>query len=195
MAPAASRNEAAIVEALGPVLAGRRGVALEVGSGTGQHAAAFAAAFPGLDWQPSDPFDTHLDSIRAWVAHAARVNLRAPIWLDAAEDWPKLGPLTAVFSANVIHITPWAVATGIVRGAAQALEMGGALIFYGPFKEGGRHTGEGNARFDASLRAQDPSWGVRDLDDLTALTDAAGFGPPDIHQMPANNRLVVFSYE
>lgn len=174
------------------LLADLTGLVVEVGSGTGQHAAAFATAFPGLDWQPTDPFDEHLDSIRAWVAHAAGSNLRAPLWLDAAEDWPAMDPLAGVFSANVIHITPWVVAKGIVRGAAGALKPGGALIFYGPFKEGSVHTGEGNATFDASLQAQNPTWGIRNLEDVTALAAEAGLTGPEVTVMPANNRLVCF---
>ncbi|MEM6904987.1 MAG: DUF938 domain-containing protein, partial [Pseudomonadota bacterium] len=98
----------------------------------------------------------------------------------------------AVFSANVIHISPWEVAIGIVRGAAELLSPGGRLTFYGPFREGGRHTGEGNARFDESLRARDPAWGIRDLGDLSELARSHGFSPPEIRQMPANNRLATF---
>ena len=193
MAPAAERNEQPILDALSAVLADRTGLVLEIGSGTGQHSAAWARAFPELDWQPSDPFDTHLESIRAWVAHAACGNLRAPIWLDAAEPWPELGRLTGVISVNVIHIAPWVVTKGIFAGAAQAVDPGGLLVFYGPFKEGGVHTGEGNARFDASLRAEDPAWGIRDIDDLSELAGAAGFAEPAVLQMPANNRLLVFA--
>src|SRR5690606_4838707 len=105
--------------------------------GTGQHAAGFAAAFPGLEWQPSDPVDANLESIRARAAHVALPNLRAPVRLDAMARWPDLGPLAAVLAINVIHIAPWAVAEGIVRGASSALAPGGPLVFYGPFREGG----------------------------------------------------------
>ena len=190
----ARRNEQPIIDALRPALDGRRGLILEIGSGTGQHAAAWAAAFPDLEWQPSDPFDEHLESIRAWVAHAGRRNLRAPIWLDGAETWPALDDLTGVISVNVIHICPWVVAKGIVRGAGAALPKDGVLVFYGPFKEGGRHTGEGNLRFDETLRAMDPAWGVRDLDDVSMLARESGFGVPEITHMPANNRLVVYRH-
>ena len=188
----AERNSRPIVDALGPVFSGTSGLVLEIGSGSGQHAAALAAAFPGLEWQPSDPFEAHLDSIRAWSAQTAAPNLRDPVWLDAAERWPDFGPLAGVLAVNVIHITPWVVAEGIVRGAASALSPGGPLVFYGPFREGGRHTGEGNARFDEQLRAQDPAWGVRDLDDLSRLAASQGFDPPDVTVMPANNRLVCY---
>lgn len=166
---------------------------LEIGSGTGQHAAALAAAFPDLAWQPSDQATAHLDSIRAWVAEASLPNLHPPIRLDAAGEWPDPGPLTAVLAVNVIHIAPWQVARGIVHGAAATLSPGGRLIFYGPFRENGQHTGEGNARFDAALRAENPEWGVRDLDDLSALATDAGFDAPIITSMPANNRLLCYA--
>ena len=190
VAPSAERNARPLVEALGPILAGRTGLMLEIGSGTGQHSILLADAFPRLQWQPSDPFEVYLDSIRAWGAHAGSPNLLPPIWLDAAERWPDLGALAGVIAANVIHITPWVVTEGIVRGAGAALA--GLLILYGPFREGGRHTGPGNVEFDAALRAADPAWGVRDLDDVADLAARAGFGAPEVTAMPANNRLVVF---
>ena len=191
VAPSAQRNEQPLIEALRPILSNRRGLLLEIGSGTGQHSAAFARAFPNIDWLPSDPFDTHLDSIRAWGNHAGVPNLRVPVWLDAAEDWPQMEPLIGVISINVIHISPWVVTKGIIRGASR-MNPGGALMFYGPFREGGVHTGDGNARFDASLREQDESWGIRDLDEVAKEAMAGGFSDPEITVMPANNRLVCF---
>ncbi|MEO1494155.1 MAG: DUF938 domain-containing protein [Pseudomonadota bacterium] len=189
------RNEQPIIDALTPILDGRSGTVLEIGSGTGQHAVAWAYAFPALDWQPSDPLDAHLDSIRAWIAGRPAPNLRPPLALDATDAWAGQldGTTTAVISVNVIHIAPWSVAEGIVAGAARAVSPGGVLIFYGPFKEGGQHTGEGNERFDETLRSRDPDWGIRDLGDVAALAGQAGFGPPDVIQMPANNRMVVFT--
>lgn len=192
LAPSASRNTQPIRDALRPVLADRSGLMLEIGSGTGQHIADWAAAFPTLDWQPSERDPANVPSIVAWKAHSGVANIRAPLAFDAAMDWPDLGPLSGVISCNVIHISPWAVAEGIVNGAARAVNAGGVLIFYGPFVEAGKHTGEGNEHFDRSLRARDPSWGIRDLDDVSILVERAGFGPPDISVMPANNRLVVF---
>lgn len=190
IAPSAERNTQPIVEALSPFLIGRTGTVLEIGSGTGQHSVAMAGAFPRLTFQPTDAFEAHLDSIRAWIVHSGHDNVAEPIWLDAAEEWPDLGPLAAVFSANVIHITPWVVAEGIFRGAASA--PAAMVVLYGPFKEAGRHTGQGNADFDERLRAEDPAWGIRDLDDVAELAMREGFGHPDVTVMPANNRLVVF---
>ena len=190
VAPSAERNTRPIVEALAPVLIGRHGLMLEVGAGTGQHSVALAAAYPRLDWLATDAFGAHLESIGAWIAHAGLPNLRDPIWLDAAEDWPDMRPLAGVFSANVIHIAPWVVTRGIFRGAEAA--HAGVVIFYGPFIEGGRHTGEGNTVFDALLRREDPAWGLRDIDDLSDVAADHGYGPAEVIAMPSNNRLVVF---
>ncbi|MEM7505877.1 MAG: DUF938 domain-containing protein [Pseudomonadota bacterium] len=183
----------ALARILGPGDQGSRRKLLEIGAGTGQHAAHLALSMPGWDWQPSDPDPQNRRSIAAWAEYLSPDNLQPPLDLDARADWGTALPkLHAVFSANVIHISPWPVTEGIVIGAGKALSADGTLIFYGPFREKGDHTGEGNARFDVSLRAQNPDWGIRDLDDVEALAHGEGFGPAMVHLMPANNRLVVF---
>ncbi|MEM9045085.1 MAG: DUF938 domain-containing protein [Pseudomonadota bacterium] len=194
LSPSAERNIQPITEKLTGLLSGRNGRLLEIGAGTGLHAAYLAKALPQITWIPSDPAEVHRRSIDAWRAHLSPPNLKPAIALDALTDWPKMPeiaetPLTAIFSANVIHIAPWEVTLGIIAGARHALEASGLLIFYGPFKEAGAHTGEGNIRFDASLRARDPSWGIRDIDALRE--EASGFSGPELHQMPSNNRLLV----
>lgn len=194
--PVFARNSPPIIAALAPWLSERTGAALEIGSGTGQHAGAFALAFPGLDWWPSDPDPGHRASIAAWRA-SLRLPARAALDLDAAADWPLLpavavlGPLAAILALNVIHIAPVAVARGIVAGAGQALSPGGVLVFYGPFKEHGRHIGDGNAAFDAGLRAENPDWGLRDIAEIGTLAAKAGLGFAALQAMPANNRLLV----
>jgi len=193
VAPSALRNIEPIGKALAPLLAGRSGLMLEIGSGTGQHAADWAERFPALDWQPSDVAASHRESIAAWVAASARPNLHPPITLNARAPWPDLRPLTGIIAVNVIHIAPWAVAEAIVAAAGARLAPGGLLILYGPFRRGGQHTAESNAAFDASLKARDPDWGVRDLDDVAALASASGLAPPSVTEMPANNLTVAFA--
>ncbi len=192
--PVFPRNAPPLIATLTDVFRDRAGPVLEIGAGTGQHAAAFALAFPHLDWWPSDPDPIHRASITAWAAHL-RAPDRPPRAIDASADWTgevaDLGPLTAVISLNVIHIAPVTVLHGILNNAAQALAPQGLLVFYGPFKEDGRHTGEGNAAFDRNLRAENPDWGIRDVSDIARAGAALGFGPPRILPMPANNRLVI----
>jgi hypothetical protein len=184
-APAAARNRDAILAVMRDVLPAR-GTVLEVASGSGEHAMHFAAAFPGLVFQPSDPDADARASIDAWAAGAP--NVRPAIALDAAAAWPALRA-DVVLCINMIHIAPWAACEGLVRGAAALDAM---LVLYGPFRRGGRHTAPSNAEFDASLRARDPAWGVRDIDAVAALAAAAGFAAPEVTEMPANNLTVVF---
>lgn len=192
------RNAEPIREALAGLI-GAEGTVLEIGSGTGEHAARLAAAFPRHRWVPSDPDPGHLASIAAWRRHAGLPNLAEPLRLDATGPWagePTVAALApvAVFAANVLHIAPWAVAEGIVAGAGRLLRPGGRLILYGPFSEDGRLDGEGNRLFDAALRAENPAWGIRDSRDLARLARAAGFAvPPDLLPMPANNRILAFT--
>lgn len=190
------RNLPPMVAALARLFDGTPGTVLEIGCGTGQHAASYALAFPELAWWPSDPDPDHRASARAWAAHL-RAPDRPPLDVDASGDWAAdpavaaLGPLRAVLASNVIHISPFAVAEGIVAGAARALETGGLLLFYGPFRENGAHTGEGNRRFDEILRAENPAWGVRDTSEIADLARAHGLGDHRLIEMPANNRLLV----
>ncbi|TCZ66169.1 DUF938 domain-containing protein [Roseicella aquatilis] len=190
-APATARNRGPILGVLRRHLPGT-GLLLEVSSGTGEHAVHFAAAFPGLAWQPSDPDPAARTSIAAWAAAAGLPNLRPPLDLDAAAAaWP-VARADAVLCINMIHIAPWEAGLGLLRGAARLLPPGAPLILYGPYRRGGRHTAPSNAAFDASLRAQDPRWGVRDLEDVAAAAMAAGFGPPEVEELPANNLAVIF---
>ncbi|WP_108482161.1 DUF938 domain-containing protein [Oceaniglobus ichthyenteri] len=199
-APVFGRNFPAVLAALAPWLSGRSGAVLEIGCGTGQHAASFALAFPNLSWWPSDPDAGHRASARAWAAELG-APARAPLALDAATDWATdtavttLGPLSAVVSMNVIHIAPYAVTSGIINGAAQCLQADGLLIFYGPFIETGQPTTAGNASFDAGLRAENPAWGLRDVTDIRREAAALGLGFAALIAMPANNRLLIFRKE
>ena len=188
---ASERNREPILAVLKRVFADRRRV-LEIGSGTGQHAAYFAPAFPALRWQPTDASPPHLESIRAWSAAAGAANLLPPLLLDVErEPWP-VDEADAILNINMIHIAPWSAAEALFRGAARRLPAGGLLYLYGPFKRGGQHTAESNQRFDERLRGEDPRWGLRDLDDVTALAASVGFEAPVVIAMPANNLSVLF---
>jgi SAM-dependent methyltransferase len=191
--PAPERNKEPILEVLARVFP-RTGRALEIASGSGQHAVHFARAFPELEWLPSDLDPDNLVSIRAWVQEAELPNLREPMRLDVTDaDWgmPE-GSLDAVFNANMIHIAPWACCLGLLRGVGQGLRPGGIFVLYGPFRVAGTHTSESNERFDEGLRARDASWGVRDLEAVVEQAAQHRLTLEQRVQMPANNQSLVF---
>ena len=190
-APAVARNREPILAVLRRVLPST-GLVLEVASGSGEHAAFFAAALPQLTWQPSAPDPRARASIAAFRDTGAAPNLLPPLDLDViAAAWPVTGA-AAVVCINMIHIAPWSACEGLVAGAAHALLPGGVLYLYGPYKEEGRHTAPSNAAFDADLRARDPRWGVRDLGAVAALARRGGFAHEETVTMPVNNRSLVF---
>lgn len=190
-APAAARNRDPILAVLRGVLP-ETGTVLEIASGTGEHSLHFAAALPGLVFQPSDPNPEARSSIAAWAAASGLANLRPPLALDAAApSWP-VTAADAVLCINMIHISPWAATEGLMRGAAAILPPGGPLYLYGPYRRAGLATAPSNEAFDRDLRQRDPAWGLRELEAVAALADAAGFSGPAVTEMPANNLSVVF---
>jgi hypothetical protein len=187
--PAAERNKAPILDVLRRILPSR-GTVLEVASGTGQHVVHFAAALPDLRWIPSDPDPGNRASIAAHVRAAGVGNVAAPLKLDVLGEW-NAGAVDAVIVANLLHISARTVLPALCRGAAAVLLPGGALHVYGPFNRGGRHTSEGNARFDASLRAQDPGWGLWSVEEVFDTASGYGFEVEEVVDMPANNLSLV----
>jgi len=191
MAPATERNREPILAVLRRVLPAS-GTVLEIASGTGQHVVHFAAALPGLTWQPSDPDAAARASIAAWTAHAGLSNVRVPLALDVCSHPWGIASAQAVVCINMIHIAPWAAAEALFAGAGKLLGPGGVLFLYGPYRRGGAHTAPSNAAFDAQLRATDPEWGVRDMEAVVALGEAQGMRADEPVPMPANNFSLVF---
>ncbi len=190
--PATARNREPILAVLRRVLPAR-GRVLEIASGAGEHAVFFARAMPGINWQPSDP-DLHArESIAAWIAAEALGNVAPPLDIDVcAEDWGVEAPFDALVAINMIHISPWEATLGLMAGAGRVLRDGGLLYTYGPYKREGRHTAPSNEAFDASLKARDASWGVRDVADVERAASVHGFVLSEIIDMPANNASLVF---
>ena len=189
-APAALRNREPISEVLREWLP-KRGLVLEVASGTGEHAVYFGERFPDLEWQPTDLHPDALSSIAAWCETAALPNLREPVVLDAAsDDWP-VGQVDAVLSINMVHISPWASALGLIRGAARLLKEGAPLVLYGPWLKDDVPTAQSNSDFDADLRSRDPAWGLRRVEDF-AEAAAPTFDLVEKRHMPANNMMLLF---
>jgi len=189
--PHVARNREPILEVLRRVLP-PHGLVLEIASGGGEHAAYFASNLPGLIWQPTDVNSEMFESIGAHRAAASVANLLAPLHLDVtAEQWP-VARAEAMVCCNMIHIAPWAVTEGLIAGAGRTLARDGLLYLYGPHKIDGRHTAPSNEDFDASLRARNPLWGVRDLTEVSSLAKRHGFALAETVPMPANNLSVIF---
>jgi SAM-dependent methyltransferase len=195
--PAADRNKQPILSVLRGVLPAT-GRALEIASGTGQHVAFFAAAMPGWTWQPSDADADALPLLAAYLHEEKRANVREPLWLDVlAAQWPARGaafsePFEAIYCANMLHISPWATCAALMQGSSRHLAPGGVLITYGPYLEDDVPTSPGNLAFDDSLRARDPAWGIRRLDEVADVARRAGLSLRERHAMPANNLLLVW---
>jgi hypothetical protein len=188
-APAAQRNREPIREVLARELP-EAGTVLMLAEGSGEHAVHFARSFPALTWQPSDLDPGALASIAAWGDDSALPNLASPIRLDVtARRWP-IERADAITCINMVHISPWEVTLAMFAGAARTLPVGALLYLYGPYRFDGAFTAPSNEAFDASLRARDPRWGVRDLRELEAA--AEGFVLRGVVAMPANNHSLIF---
>jgi SAM-dependent methyltransferase len=191
-APAALRNREPIAEVLADWLP-RSGLVLEIASGTGEHVAHFAERFPALDWQPSDIHPDALRSIAAVREETGLANIRAPITIDAASaDWP-IDRADAVLSINMVHISPWASALGLIEGAARLLVPGAPLILYGPWLSDDVATAPGNLAFDADLKRRDAEWGLRKVEDFAAAAEQCGLALRETRAMPANNMMLLLT--
>ena len=191
-APATARNRDPILTVLREILP-ERGLILEIASGTGEHVRYFAANLPQLDWQPSDPDAQALASIAAWSEGLP--NVHPPLQLDAtAAEWP-IAHVDAILCINMVHISPWAATEGLFAGAARLLNEGAPLYLYGPYRRVGVPTAPSNEAFDASLKAQNAAWGLRQLEDVAALAENRGFRFDGLAEMPANNLSLVFRRE
>jgi len=188
-APAALRNREPIAAVLEDWLP-REGLVLEIASGTGEHAAYFADRFPALDWQPSDVHADALASIEAWRETAGLPNLRQAVHLDAAKaHWP-IARADAILSINMVHISPWVSALGLLDGAARMLAREGVLILYGPWLTADA-AAPSNLAFDADLKARDPDWGLRNVEDFAAAGNDRGLKLEATRAMPANNLMLL----
>lgn len=190
-APAAARNRDPIADVLAQELPAT-GLILEVASGTGEHVVHFAARFPALTWQPTDPDEGALASISAWREEAGLPNIRPPMMLDAAaQQWP-VAHAEAMVCVNMIHISPPASGEGLLAGAGRLLPASAPLILYGPYIEDGVETAPSNLEFDASLKARNPAWGLRTVAWVDALARGNGLSRTRRVAMPANNIMLVY---
>ncbi len=190
-APAALRNREPIADVLCGWLP-KSGLVLEIASGTGEHAVFLAERFPQLQWQPSDLNADALSSIEAWRKESELPNIHSPLSIDAAApDWP-IAQANAVLSINMVHISPWTSAKGLLDGAARLLAPGAPLILYGPWLKDDIEAAPSNLAFDADLKARDSRWGLRRVEDFTTAADERDFTLEATQQMPANNLMLLF---
>ncbi|WP_316860908.1 DUF938 domain-containing protein [uncultured Cohaesibacter sp.] len=189
--PSALRNRAPIANRLRDILP-EKGTVLEIASGSGEHVIHFAPLFPNLTWQPSDPSPEARASVSAWLDETASATIMPPLDIDTTSDiWP-IDRADAMIAINMIHISPWAATEGLFRGASRLLTSGAPVVLYGPYRQDGRVLVDSNAAFDASLRARNPEWGIRKLEDVASLAADFGFALESVTDMPANNLCVAF---
>lgn len=193
-APAAARNAAPIGRVVADWLAPLEGTLLEVGCGTGEHAAAFSALTPGLCWRPTDK-EPDVATIMAWrdtAAHPERMAAPAALDVDDASQWQRFEQVAAVFSVNTLHIMNWNSVTRLFAGAAAACRAGGLLLIYGPLHVAGQATSQGNAAFDAQLRGAEFDMGIRDLEAIRSEAAGRGWIERAHYAMPANNQMLIW---
>lgn len=192
--PATHRNRDAIGDVLQQVYDPNAPLRmLEVASGSGQHAVYFANRFPNWTLQPTDLVPEHLNSISAYTEHLGLSNVLTPKLLDVTQsDWNLSQKYHGVWAINLIHISPWECTLSLFEKAASVLLEDGKLYLYGAYRQSGQHTSDSNRAFDQSLRAQNPQWGVRCLDEVTEVAENSGFQQRDVVSMPANNLSVIF---
>jgi cyclopropane fatty-acyl-phospholipid synthase-like methyltransferase len=190
---ACERNKDPILEVLRIRFADRAQV-LEIGSGTGQHAVYFAGALAHLTWHPTEQL-AYLADLAERVKLEGPHNLRPPTLLDVRQAvWP-LRSVDAMFTANTLHIMSWPEVMALYRGLSGVLAPGGVFCVYGPFRYDGRYTSDSNREFDRMLQERDPNSGLRDIREVTTLAEEYGLRLDEDHDLPANNRLLIFSKE
>ncbi|WP_373235547.1 DUF938 domain-containing protein [Cohaesibacter celericrescens] len=191
--PSTLRNRDPILELLRDVLP-ESGTVLEIASGSGEHIPHFASSLPALTWQPSDPSPQARESIQAWSQEETQNNLLPPLDIDTtSETWP-IEYADAMIAINMVHISPWAATQGLFKKAGNILPSGGTLVLYGPYRQEGRPFVDSNAEFDAYLRAKNPAWGIRQVEDVINAANQYGLTLTSIVEMPANNLSVVFCH-
>ena len=192
-APAAQRNREPIAQVLANWLP-HKGLVVEIASGTGEHSAYFARRFPHLNWQPSDIHPDALASIEAWRNSAGCTNLMPPLMIDAAAaDWT-IEKADALLSINLVHISPWKSAVGLLDGAERLLPSGAPLILYGPWIRADTPTASSNLAFNADLKRRNPEWGLRALEDFAAAAEERSFVFEERRAMPANNLMLLMRH-
>lgn len=164
---------------------------LEIGSGSGQHALYFGEQLPHLHWQTTE-IAALVPALSDNLQTKPLPNVPSPAVLDVSQHpWP-VGPVSAIFSANTLHIMAWGHVENFFAGVGKALQADGRLCIYGPFRYQNDYTSESNAKFDLWLKERDSHSGIRDFEAVDLLARRQGLELLVDHQMPSNNQLIVW---
>nr|XP_014285670.1 methyltransferase-like 26 [Halyomorpha halys] len=199
--PAAERNKEPILQELKKHIdVNAKGYLLEISSGSGQHVTHFAPNFPNITFQPTEMEMSSLKSINEYVAEYPNSNIKNAQYVDIREPpnmWLggslKSGSVDYILNVNLIHVSEWACSQGLFKGAGELLKKEGYLFTYGPYAFNGSITPESNVNFNATLKARNPSWGLRDVHrELEPLAKENGIVLESKHELPANNHFIVW---
>ncbi|WP_419903341.1 DUF938 domain-containing protein [Kiloniella sp.] len=198
--PSAERNRDFIYKVLKKFLP-NKGILLEIASGTGDHAAWIGPKIAPVKWQTTEYNKDLFPSICAHIAHTESSNILNPVYVDVIQNnWSfetktqdkLINNVDVITCINMIHISPWEATLGLLSGAADILKKDGVLYLYGPFFQDSVETAPSNSQFDYSLRQQNDSWGIRDLNTVEEVAKSNGLTLEEVIQMPANNLSVIF---
>lgn len=201
--PAASRNQEPILQVLKRFLSDVDNIEdeesplfLEIASGSGQHVGYFAPNFPGIRFQPSDFDENLLGSINCYSKTCSSKNILPPIQVDICKKLSCYGfevnSVDYMYCSNMIHISPFECTIGLFENAGNYLKPDALLITYGPYSKDGVITPDSNIAFNASLKARNPAWGLRDISDLIKLAEQNNMSLMDTIEMPANNKTLIW---
>ena len=188
--PSCDRNSEPIFEVLSSYIdKNQRATLVEIGSGTGQHAAYMASRLPHLQWQPTDSTDNH-PGILSWTQNLK--NVSDPLsYLAGNGDSIPTGDL--YFTANTLHIMSWENGLSLFADLGAVMPEGSQFFAYGPFNIDGDFTSDSNRNFDKWLKNRDPKSGIRDLEDVVTALNKHGINHQETHTMPANNFFLSFA--
>jgi cyclopropane fatty-acyl-phospholipid synthase-like methyltransferase len=190
-APSCERNKDAILEVLKEKITSDKNHLIEIGSGTGQHAVAFAPHFPDLEWQTSDCEVNH-EGIKLWLEEGSE-NILPPISFEVGKDKLAENSYDVLFTANTLHIMSWKHVKTLIKNLGKALRPKATLIIYGPFNKLGKFTSDSNEQFDKWLKDRDPKSGIRGLEDVANAMAKSGLFLKEEIEMPANNKILIFT--
>jgi cyclopropane fatty-acyl-phospholipid synthase-like methyltransferase len=188
--PSAQRNKEPILDVIKKIFSDRKDV-LEIGAGTGEHAAFFSKNLRHLTWTACDRKQNHRD-MKMWIKDEALTNLKGPYEFEIGANTNLSQKFDAFFLANVLHIMSWKQCKSLFKILPKMMKPKSKIVFYGPFNKQGKFTSESNEQFDHVLKKRDPQSGIRHLEDIATNMAKNGFFLTEEIDMPANNKILFF---